>query len=144
MEPGSSHNGHVGGGCDRPVKFPNDQDDVRVRRKGCRDNAFVINTNADLIESLSDPAAFPHPVTSIEVIESHISWVILTGPFAYKIKKPVKLPFLDFRELDSRLYYCEEEIRLNRPWAPDIYLDVVPITVQAGHAHIGGFGQVVE
>jgi aminoglycoside phosphotransferase family enzyme len=126
------------------VDFRNDQDDVRVRREACRDIAFVINTNTDLIESLSDPAAFPHPVTSIEVIESHISWVILTGPFAYKIKKPVQLPFLDFRELDSRLYYCEEEIRLNRPWAPDIYLDVVPITVQAGRAQIGGFGQVVE
>jgi len=100
--------------------------------------------DSSLIESLLNPEAYPHPVESIEVIETHISWVILTGPFAYKIKKPIKLGFLDFRELRRRLFYCEEEIRLNRPWAPDIYLNVVPITMQGGKAFVGGDGAAVE
>ena len=58
------------------------------------------------------------------MIETHISWVLLTGPFAYKIKKPVKLGFLDLRDLGRRLFYCQEELRLNQPWAPEIYIDV--------------------
>lgn len=105
-----------------------------------------LNTNfgSSLIKSLLDPAAFPHSVESIEIIETHISWVILTGPFAYKIKKPIKLRFLDFRELGSRLFYCEKEVRPNRPWAPDIYVDVVPISVRAGQALVGGDGPAVE
>jgi len=100
--------------------------------------------DSSLIESLLNPEAYAHPVESIEVIETHISWVILTGPFAYKIKKPIKLGFLDFRELSSRLFYCEEEVRLNRPWAPDVYLDVVPISMQAGRPIVGGDGTAIE
>lgn len=104
----------------------------------------VRRLDSSLIASLLNPEAYPHPVESIEMIETHISWVILTGPFAYKIKKPIKLGFLDFRELSSRLFYCEEEVRLNRPWAPDIYLDVVPISMQAGRPIVGGDGTVAE
>lgn len=80
--------------------------------------------DSGLIESLLNPEAYPHPTRSIEMIETHISWVLLTGPFAYKIKKPVKLGFLDFRDLGRRLFYCQEELRLNQPWAPEIYIDV--------------------
>lgn len=100
--------------------------------------------DSTLLESLQEPQAYNHPVESIEMIETHISWVILTGPFAYKIKKPIKLDFLDFRELSSRRFYCEDEVRLNRRWAPDIYLDVVPICLQAGQPHVGGDGPAVE
>lgn len=100
--------------------------------------------DSSLIESLLNPDAYAHPVESIEMIETHISWVILTGRFAYKIKKPIKLGFLDFRELSSRLFYCEEEVRLNRPWAPDVYLDVVPISMQSGQAIVSGDGPAVE
>ena len=78
------------------------------------------------------------------MIETHISWVLLTGPFAYKIKKPVKLGFLDFRELDSRAFYCREELRLNQRWAPEIYIDVVPITESGGEILINGDGPAVE
>ncbi len=102
------------------------------------------HVDSTLIESLLSPEAYDHPVDSIEIIETHISWVILTGPFAYKIKKPVKLDFLDFRELSSRLFYCEDELRLNRRWAPDIYIDVVPISVRAGQPRVGGDGPAVE
>jgi aminoglycoside phosphotransferase family enzyme/predicted kinase len=80
-----------------------------------------------LIDKLQDPAAYPHEVTRIRVIETHISWVLLTGRYAYKIKKPVDLGFLDFSTLPLRQHYCDEELRLNRRFAPDLYVDVVPI-----------------
>ena len=72
-------------------------------------------------------AEFPHSVTDIRVIETHISWVLLTGDYAYKIKKPVDLGFVDFTSLAKRRYFCEEELRLNRRLAPELYLEVVPI-----------------
>jgi len=90
------------------------------------------------------PAAFSHPVSAIELIETHISWVILTDDHAYKIKKPIALDFLDFRDLERRKFYCEEEIRLNQPWAPDIYLDVAPITIDNGQPRFNGRGTPIE
>jgi aminoglycoside phosphotransferase family enzyme/predicted kinase len=80
-----------------------------------------------LIDSLKNPEFFPHPVEQIEVIETHISWLILTGKYAYKIKKPVDFGFLDFTTLTKRQHCCEEELRLNQRLAPDIYLEVVAI-----------------
>ncbi|MBN1170100.1 hypothetical protein JXA56_03680 [Candidatus Micrarchaeota archaeon] len=65
----------------------------------------------------------------MEVIETHISWILL-GEYAYKIKKPVRLTFLDFSTLKKRKFFCEEEVRLNRRLSPDIYLGVVSITEQ--------------
>ena len=66
-----------------------------------------------LIAALQNPALFPHPVEAFQVIETHISWVLLTGPYAYKIKKPVNFGFLDFTQLDARSHFCNEELRLN-------------------------------
>lgn len=80
-----------------------------------------------LIRALLDPAAYPHETADIELIETHISWVLLTGPYAYKIKKPLALPFLDFSTLERRRHFCDEELRLNRRLAAELYLDVVPI-----------------
>ncbi|MFW1677219.1 AAA family ATPase [Pontibacter sp. JAM-7] len=80
-----------------------------------------------LIDSLRNPAVYPHPVTQIEVLETHISWIILTGEYAYKLKKPVDFGFLDFTTLEQREYFCHEELRLNQRLAPDIYLEVLPI-----------------
>jgi aminoglycoside phosphotransferase family enzyme/predicted kinase len=82
---------------------------------------------AALVESLLEPACYPHPVDRVEVLETHISYVLLAGEFAYKIKKPVRLAFLDFSSLQARRFYCEEEVRLNRRTAPDLYLGVVAI-----------------
>ena len=82
----------------------------------------------ELIRSLLKPDVYDHPVTAIELIETHISWVILTGEYAYKIKKPINLGFLDFSTLEKRLFCCNEELRLNSRLAADIYLDVVPIS----------------
>ncbi len=95
--------------------------------------------------SLLDPAAYPHPCGSIEVVETHISWVLLTGEFAYKLKKPVQFPFVDFSTLERREHFCREELRCNRQFAPSLYLDVVKV-VRAGEGsmRMGGIGEPVE
>ena len=97
-----------------------------------------------LIASLNNPLAFGHPVKYIRVIETHISWIILTGNFAYKIKKPVDFGFLDFSSLEKRRFYCEEELRLNRRFAPEIYLQLVEIRGSETKPRLQGDGEVVE
>src|SRR5438477_12554466 len=97
-----------------------------------------------LIEGLSRPAAYPGSVGRVEVRQTHISVVFLAGPHAYKVKKPVDFGFLDFRTLERRRHFCEEEVRLNRRLAPAVYLGVVPITRSAGGLKVGGEGEAVE
>ncbi|MEK7876199.1 MAG: AAA family ATPase [Pseudomonadota bacterium] len=97
-----------------------------------------------LLHGLCNAACYPHPVGRIDILETHISWVILTGCYAYKIKKPVNLGFLDFTTLASRRHYCEEEVRLNRRLAPDLYLETVPITGSPQQPVIGGSGPGIE
>lgn len=80
-----------------------------------------------LIDSLRKPQAYSHVTNRIDLVETHISWVLLTGRFAYKIKKPVRFPFLDFSTLERRKRYCDDELELNRRLAPELYLEVVPI-----------------
>jgi hypothetical protein len=80
-----------------------------------------------LVHSLVDNGDFGHATSAIKIIETHISWVLLTGEYAYKIKKPVDLGFLDFSTLDLRHEYCLLELDLNRRFTPELYLDVVPI-----------------
>jgi aminoglycoside phosphotransferase family enzyme/predicted kinase len=98
----------------------------------------------ELICALQNPLLFDHPVKQFSVIETHISWVILTGFFAYKIKKPVNLGFVDFSTLDRRRYFCIEELRLNRRFAPDIYLNVIPIRGSYLQPCFGNEGEVIE
>ncbi len=74
----------------------------------------------------------------VEVIETHISWVLLTPLYAYKLKKPVHFPFVDFSSAQARQHFCEEELRLNRRFAPSIYLDVVPVHGTADRPYLGG------
>lgn len=98
----------------------------------------------DVITRLQNPAAFDHPVKYFKVMETHISWVILTGSYAYKIKKPVNYDFLDYSTLAKRHHYCLEEIRLNRLLAPEIYLGVVAITLAGDQLTVNGKGTTVE
>lgn len=70
---------------------------------------------------------FPHPSSAIDCIETHMSWVFLAGNFAYKVKKPVRFAFADFSTLERRQFFCEEELRINRRFSPDLYLGLVPI-----------------
>lgn len=96
------------------------------------------------IEALRSPSHYPHPCGQIQVIETHISWVLLTGDYAYKIKKPVDLGFLDYTTLARRRFFCQEELRLNRRLAPRIYLEVVPITGHPEAPEIQGRGEAFE
>jgi len=93
---------------------------------------------------LAAPACYEHAVGKLELIETHISWVLLTGSYAYKIKKPVNLGFLDFSTLERRRQDCLEELRLNRRLAADIYLDVVAITGTAEAPRVNGAGETLE
>ncbi len=99
---------------------------------------------ARIVDALRDPACFPHPVRRIAAIETHISWVVLTGDYAYKIKKPVNLGFLDFTSLASRRHFCQEELRLNRRLAPDLYLRVVTIAGDPTAPRVGGAGPALD
>ena len=101
----------------------------------------MTDTLHELVTALQQPALFPHPVTDFSVIETHISIILLTGTFAYKFKKPVDFGFLDFSSLEKRRHYCEEELRLNRRLAPELYLEVVPVC--AG-PKLGAGGEVIE
>lgn len=97
-----------------------------------------------LIKNLQNPQAYQHPVTSFKLLDTHISWVILTGEFAYKIKKPVDFGFLDFSTLEKRRFYCTEEIRLNQQLASEIYLEVVTINGDPASPKINGDGPILE
>ena len=97
-----------------------------------------------LISTLQKAEAFGHAVGEITLLETHISWVILTGQFAYKIKKPVNFGFLDFSTLEKRRHYCKAELKLNKKLAPEIYLDVVPITGDESNARMDGEGEAIE
>jgi len=101
----------------------------------------ISNQKPALIVAMMNPALYDHPVDRLELIETHISWVILTGPYAYKIKKPVNLGFLDFSTLEKRRFYCDEEVRLNRRLAEHIYLGVVSIIGPATQPELGSHGQ---
>lgn len=99
-----------------------------------------------LIEKMRHPQFYPHPVEEqIEVFQTHISYVVLTGKYAYKIKKAVSFERIDFVQLQSRKHYCEEELRLNREYSPQLYLEVLPITVEDNEEYaLNGLGKVVE
>lgn len=97
-----------------------------------------------LIRNLCERGKYPHPVSAIHLVETHISWVLLTGDFVYKIKKPVDFGFLDFSTLEKRHFFCREELRLNRRFTEDLYLDVVPITGTTEHPEMGGNGPAIE
>jgi aminoglycoside phosphotransferase family enzyme/predicted kinase len=99
---------------------------------------------AQMIEALTVPAAYPDRVGEVEVRQTHISAVFLAGPRVYKVKKPVQFGFLDFGTLAKRRHYCEEEVRLNRRLAPDVYLGVVPVTRTRTGLRVGGDGEAVE
>lgn len=100
---------------------------------------------SDLVAGLLRAEAYPHPVKEpIRLAETHISWVLLTGEFAYKLKKPLRLSFLDYSTPERRHALCEEEVRLNRRHAPDLYLGVSTICGSASTPLVDGTGPAFE
>jgi len=98
----------------------------------------------EIFELMQTADFYPHPVQSLELCETHISMVFLTGDVVYKVKKPVDMGFLDFSTLEKRRYFCEQETKLNRRLTHNIYLGVVAITRKDGHYHFQGSGKPVE
>ena len=92
-----------------------------------------------LIQQMLQPGFYPHPVAEpVQLIQTHISYVFLTGDYAYKLKKPVNFGFLDFSTLVKRQHFCDEELRLNQRGAAEIYLEVLPISQTGDQYHLGG------
>jgi len=101
-------------------------------------------TKTTLISALLQIQTYKHPITEIRLFETHISWIILTGDYAYKIKKPIDLGFLNFSTLALRKFYCEQELQLNQRLAPELYIEVVSLTGTAEQPQINGSGEVFE
>jgi uncharacterized protein len=98
-----------------------------------------------LIQQMLEPAFYPHPVNEpIQCIQTHISYVLLTGDYAYKVKKPMNFGFLDFSTLEKRHHFCAEELRLNQRGAAELYLEVIPITEAGNRLQLGGTGKAIE
>lgn len=102
-------------------------------------------SHASIVNWLSSPTAYSHRPAAVECVQTHISCVFLAGSEVYKLKKPVRFDFLDFSTLAAREHACREEIRLNRRLASQVYVGVVPVTMQAGGGFaLGGDGDVVD
>ena len=108
------------------------------------DASAVRQDQGRLVAALAQPARFDADCERVTTLETHISYVLLTGRDAYKLKKAVDFGFLDFTTLAARHHFCEEELRLNRRLAPALYLDVVPITGSADAPIVGGDGPAIE
>ncbi len=96
------------------------------------------------LQPLLSPQSYPHSVASVRLVETHISWVLLTGKYAYKIKRPVHYPFVDLRSAEHRAFLCAEEVRLNRRFAPQLYLDVCGIVESNSGVRIADDGAAIE
>lgn len=102
-------------------------------------------SSRQLVEELRQPSTYPGDVSlDVALIETHISWIFLTDSHAYKVKKPVKTDYLDYSTLEQRQRNCLEELRLNRRYAPSLYIDIVPITCSNGSVRVAGEGPAIE
>ena len=107
-------------------------------------NDNTVTTQLPLIAALQNPVVYGHAVAELQLIETHISWVFLTGEYVYKVKKAVNFGFLDYSTLEKRSFYCQEELRLNRRFAPHVYIDVVAITGTCEQPSLQGGGKPIE
>jgi aminoglycoside phosphotransferase family enzyme len=98
----------------------------------------------DFIAALLRPQIYPHPITEVRLVQTHISFVLIAGDFVYKFKKPVDFGFLDFSTLERRKRCCEQELLLNRRLCSEIYLDMVKVTQENSGFALNGSGEVIE
>jgi uncharacterized protein len=96
------------------------------------------------VRALLEPQAYPHKPRRIELVQTQMSFIFLTGEYAYKVKKPVNLGYLDYTTLEKRRFFCVQELELNRRLCAGAYLDVVPITEKNGAFHVEGQGEATE
>jgi aminoglycoside phosphotransferase family enzyme len=96
------------------------------------------------VRALLEPRAYPNRPRKIELVQTQMSFVLLTGEYVYKIKKPVNLGYLDYSTLEKRHFFCLQELELNRRLCSDAYVAVVPITEEKGMSHVEGQGEVRE
>ena len=96
------------------------------------------------VAEMMNPSFYGKGVKTVSMIQTHTSWVFLTGTHAYKVKKPVNFGFLDYTTLSARRFFCAEEFRLNQILSPDIYIEVLPITETRGRLKLGGSGRVID
>ena len=97
-----------------------------------------------LVQALLKPEIYPHSPQKVELVQTQMSFLFLTGDYVYKVKKPVDLGYLDYTTLDKRRFFCRQEIELNRRLCPEIYLEVVPIVSSRGQIQLGGEGEAIE
>ncbi len=102
------------------------------------------DTQRHLVQKLLRDETERHGADAVQLLETHISWILLTGNYAYKLKKPLDLGFLDYSTLERRRHFCEEEIRLNRRTAPQLYLEAIPINGTVDTPCFGGAGPILE
>src|SRR5574341_2429097 len=94
---------------------------------------------------LSKPESYPAPTRTVETKETHMSWVFLTDTQAWKLKKPVRLDYLDFSDPEARRRNCEQEVRLNRRLAPEVYLGIAPLILdRQGKMRLEGEGEPID
>ena len=113
-------------------------------RSAPRPRAFGPDLAAKVL-FLADPQSYAEPTGRVDAVETHMSWVFLTDRHAWKLKKPVRQSYLDFSTEAARQHFCAEELRLNRRLAQDVYLEIVPLTIDAdGRLRLGPGGAVVD
>jgi hypothetical protein len=106
---------------------------------------MTTTTLPPIVEALLNPAIYDHPVKgSIELIQTHVSYVFLTGDYVYKLKKPVNFGFLDYSTVEKRKHFCDEELRLNQRGAAELYLNILPIAQDGEKFILGGNGDPVD
>jgi hypothetical protein len=103
-----------------------------------------VNNLPKFIKAMLDPSFYPHETEKVQLVQTHISFVLIAGEYAYKVKKPVDFGFLNFTTLEQREHFCQQELLLNRRLCPTLYLDVLPITQTEESFSLSGAGKTVE
>jgi uncharacterized protein len=98
----------------------------------------------EVAQALLDPKFYPDKTTRVEMMQTQMSFIFLTGKYVYKVKKPVNLGYLDYTTLEQRHYFCDQEVKLNRRLCPEAYLGVIPIMRESSEIRCGGEGEVID
>lgn len=98
----------------------------------------------NILNEMLNPETYDEQTSYVKVVQTHISWVFLTGKYAYKVKKPVNFGFLDYSTLEKRKFFCEQEVILNSRLSKELYLGALPIAEKGGKLKVNGEGNIVE